>query len=546
MGKNTVDELDATGTANVTDDNNSASSNIVFKNTSAIGTNRNIKDAYSVLLDGQYYNVYYSQSGGTRVTSSEGTGNMTINGPTADRALAAVNKYIATGGVHTGMQNGYVDSSFYGNNYADSRYAIQSSSGEIYNVYCKDGKITKITDSSGNSVTRGSGVGEVTKIVNSYMSSTTTPNDTTNAATPNKIISIDPSVSTTLSGTSIFGKRDLSVDEFYDNDNLSLRQKWGDFESYQEGRLTITGESAADSFEINVDNVYDAVLRLRTMASKYESEQAAFCQKPTLAAEDILDITGNGWVNTFDMYIDVAEKMEELANNLEHAGEMIDNYVTNGGSLNDIKSFMRDSFNLQVDIDSDTPFDAPEGGPSYVPEPDNSNDDNISNVDTDIDTDVDVEPVSDSEPSTMPRITTSIGGAGIGSTLLGMATGAAGVAGAGALIDGDSVLDELGEDTIITPSTIRNSATTSIRKSKKDKVGAAVGVGVAAAAAGAGLYYYSKKAEEEENGEEEINEEDAEKVILQDDNEDGAVEFQYVSGLGNVVELKDAIMNDTL
>ena len=78
------------------------------------------------------------------------------------------------------------------------------------------------------------------------------------------------------------------------------------------------------------------------------------------------------------------------------------------------------------------------------------------------------------------------------------------------------------------------------------KVGAAVGVGVAAAAAGAGLYYYSKKAEEEENGEEEINEEDAEKAILQDDNEDGAVEFQYVSGLGSVVELKDAIMNDTL
>ena len=126
-----------------------------------------------------------------------------------------------------------------------------------------------------------------------------------------------------------------------------------------------------------------------------------------------------------------------------------------------------------------------------------------------------------------------------------MATGAAGVAGAGALIDGDSVLDEL-DDTVVVPSIIRNSPATSIKNSKKDKVGAAVGVGLAAAAAGAGLYYYSKKAEEEENGEEEINEEDTEKAILQDDNEDGAVEFQYVSGLGSVVELKDAIINDTL
>ena len=519
MGANMVNVLDGSGTVQSTTER-SFSSNIVFKNTSAIGNNRNIKDAYSVLIDGQYYNVYYSQDGGTRVTSSVGTGNKTVNGPIAERAIAAANQYIATGGVHTGMQNGYVDSSFPGNDYADSKYVVQSSNGEHYNVYCKDGKITKITDSKGNIPARGSDVGEVTKLVNSYMAST----------------------NTTLSGTSIFGKRGLSEAEFYGDQ--SLVDKWGDFDNYKEGKITI-GDSVADSFEIDVDNVYNAVIKLRAMANDYEEEQKSYCGAILYAAGNIQEITGGG-IMPFKNYRDVSEKMRELANNLEHAGEMIDNYVTNGGTLDDIKNFMRDNFNFQVGIDSDTPFDAPEGGPSYVPEPDNSNDDNISNVDTDIDTDVDVEPVSDSEPSTMPRIATSIGGAGIGSTLLGMATGAAGVAGAGALIDGDSVLDELGEDTIITPSTIRNSATTSIRKSKKDKVGAAVGVGVAAAAAGAGLYYYSKKAEEEENGEEEINEEDAEKAILQDDNEDGAVEFQYVSGLGSVVELKDAIMNDTL
>ena len=533
MGANMVNVLDGSGTvqsnSNVTNEDVSAeiSSNIVFKNTSAIGNNRNIKDAYSVLIDGQYYNVYYNQGGGTRVTSSVGTGNKTVNGPIAERAIAAANQYIATGGVHTGMQNGYVDSSFPGNDYADSKYVVQSSNGEHYNVYCKDGKITKITDSKGNIPTRGSDVGEVTKMVNSYMASAVTSDDTTN---------------TTLSGTSIFGKRGLSETEFYDDQ--SLVDKWGDFDNYKEGKITI-GDSVADSFEIDVDNVYNAVIKLRAMANDYEEEQKSYCDAILYAAGNIQEITGGG-IMPFKNYRDVSEKMRELANNLEHAGEMIDNYVTNGGTLDDIKNFMRDSFNFQVGIDSDTPFDAPEGGPSYVPEPDNSNDDNISNVDTDIDTDVDVEPVSGSEPTTKPSISTSITGAGIGSTLLGMTTGAAGVAGAGALIDGDSVLDELGEDTIITPSTIRNSTAASIRKSKKDKVGAAVGVGVAAAAAGAGLYYYSKKAEEEENGEEEINEEDAEKAILQDDNEDGAVEFQYVSGLGSVVELKDAIMNDTL
>ena len=243
--------------------------------------------------------------------------------------------------------------------------------------------------------------------------------------------------------------------------------------------------------------------------------------------------------------------IDDLRDNLVSVQDALNRYANGDPSgLDCLDNFFNTNFtgnNPETNLNPDwgNYGDDSGAGSGPVPGPDNSNDDDISNVDTDIDTDVDVEPVPDSEPTTKPNISTSITGAGIGSTLLGMATGAAGVAGSGALIDGDSVLDEL-DDTVVVPSTIRNSTAASIRKSKKDKVGAAVGVGVAAAAAGAGLYYYSKKAEEEENGEEEINEEDAEKAILQDDNEDGAVEFQYVSGLGSVVELKDAIMNDTL
>ena len=242
--------------------------------------------------------------------------------------------------------------------------------------------------------------------------------------------------------------------------------------------------------------------------------------------------------------------IDDLRDNLVSVQDALNRYANGDPSgLDCLDNF----FNTNFTGNNPEPNLNPDWGPYAGPSDDYggssaSDEDHASDINTDIDASVDTDTdiaKPDTDTDLASNIPSSIAGAGIGSTLLGMATGAAGVAGSGALIDGDSVLDEL-DDTVVVPSTIRNSTAASIRKSKKDKVGAAVGVGVAAAAAGAGLYYYSKKAEEEENGEEEINEEDAEKAILQDDNEDGAVEFQYVSGLGSVVELKDAIMNDTL
>lgn len=318
----------------------------------------------------------------------------------------------------------------------------------------------------------------------------------------------------------------------------------------QKSNISIDGTN--DSFQIDNVQVDEVCAHLTTISQNMSSDINECVDGFFQAASEFFSTVGGGSVGpTGSPLINVMNAIDDLRDNLVSVQDALNRYANgNPSGLDCLDNFFNTNFtgnNPEPNLNPDwgNYGDDSGAGSGPVPGPDNSNDDDISNVDTDIDTDVDVEPVPDSEPTTKPNISTSITGAGIGSTLLGMATGAAGVAGSGALIDGDSVLDEL-DDTVVVPSTIRNSTAASIRKSKKDKVGAAVGVGVAAAAAGAGLYYYSKKAEEEENGEEEINEEDAEKAILQDDNEDGAVEFQYVSGLGSVVELKDAIMNDTL
>lgn len=323
--------------------------------------------------------------------------------------------------------------------------------------------------------------------------------------------------------------------------------------------VTATPEGTEDSFSVDVELVEEVCSYLDTFANDIFDDSLTATNPFDITMKDFLALCQSGASFPYggnSNYVSIntiSSEIDSLRSDLNTMKDMFVDYAngkTDSLNLDKLGSMLRYNFkpesedeDLNPDWETYGDDSGADSGP--VPGPDNGNDDNISNVDTDIDTDVDVEPVPDSEPTTKPNISTSITGAGIGSTLLGMATGAAGVAGSGALIDGDSVLDEL-DDTVVVPSTIRNSTAASIRKSKKDKVGAAVGVGVAAAAAGAGLYYYSKKAEEEENGEEEINEEDAEKAILQDDNEDGAVEFQYVSGLGSVVELKDAIMNDTL
>ena len=323
--------------------------------------------------------------------------------------------------------------------------------------------------------------------------------------------------------------------------------------------MTATPEGTEDSFSVDVELVEEVCSYLDTFANDIFDDSLTATNPFDITMKDFLALCQSGASFPYggnSNYVSIntiSSEIDSLRSDLNTMKDMFVDYAngkTDSLNLDKLGSMLRYNFkpesedeDLNPDWETYGDDSGADSGP--VPGPDNSNDDNISNVDTDIDTDVDVEPVPDSEPTTKPNISTSITGAGIGGTLLGMATGAAGVAGSGALIDGDSVLDEL-DDTVVVPSIIRNSPATSIKNSKKDKVGAAVGVGLAAAAAGAGLYYYSKKAEEEENGEEEINEEDTEKAILQDDNEDGAVEFQYVSGLGSVVELKDAIMNDTL
>lgn len=317
----------------------------------------------------------------------------------------------------------------------------------------------------------------------------------------------------------------------------------------QKSNISIDGTN--DSFQIDNVQVDEVCAHLTTISQNMSSDINECVDGFFQAASEFFSTVGGGSVGpTGSPLINVMNAIDDLRDNLVSVQDALNRYANGDPSgLDCLDNF----FNTNFTGNNPGPNLNPDWGPYAGPSDDYggssaSDEDHASDINTDIDARVDTDTdiaKPDTDTDLASNIPSSIAGAGIGSTLLGMATGAAGVAGSGALIDGDSVLDEL-DDTVVVPSTIRNSTAASIRKSKKDKVGAAVGVGVAAAAAGAGLYYYSKKAEEEENGEEKINEEDAEKVILQDDNEDGAVEFQYVSGLGSVVELKDAIMNDTL
>ena len=317
----------------------------------------------------------------------------------------------------------------------------------------------------------------------------------------------------------------------------------------QKSNISIDGTN--DSFQIDNVQVDEVCAHLTTISQNMSSDINECVDGFFQAASEFFSTVGGGSVGpTSSPLINVMNAIDDLRDNLVSVQDALNRYANGDPSgLDCLDNF----FNTNFTGNNPEPNLNPDWGPYAGPSDDYggssaSDADHASDINTDIDASVDTDTdiaKPDTDTDLASNIPSSIAGAGIGSTLLGMATGAAGVAGSGALIDGDSVLDEL-DDTVVVPSTIRNSTAASIRKSKKDKVGAAVGVGVAAAAAGAGLYYYSKKAEEEENGEEEINEEDAEKAILQDDNEDGAVEFQYVSGLGSVVELKDAIMNDTL
>ena len=295
------------------------------------------------------------------------------------------------------------------------------------------------------------------------------------------------------------------------------------------------------SLSMNTENVENAIFAVNKISNEIDLDIDNALETYYNVAENFMGKVG-GAMTAKPNIIAVIDELNSLRSDIDKLMQMIVEYSEGKGDGFDT-DWVDETFGTKINTEEVTPPGdyGPYAGPGDYGDPSVSDEDHASDIDTNIDTDIDTDTdiaKPDTDTDLASKIPSSIAGAGIGGTLLGMATGAAGVAGAGALIDGDSVLDEL-DDTVVVPSIIRNSPATSIKNSKKDKVGAAVGVGLAAAAAGAGLYYYSKKAEEEED------KENAEKVVLQDDNEDGAVEFQYTSGLGNVVELKDAILNDT-
>ena len=352
--------------------------------------------------------------------------------------------------------------------------------------------------------------------------------------TQNEFVSVDDL-------NSFHSSRDIVLESEYSRGGLS--SVWGSYSDYKAGHLKTTMPDEM-SFDVDVENVENACAQLTKLSNELSESYDTLLKGYPKVLDSFCTKFEGGCDGQLPKFSKTIISIENLRDDLDSLKEKLMQYAYNGDAtvFGENGSWLSDRFGINpfaANIDGDWGSYGDSGGNSDTVTNPNRDDSDAGDVDTDIDTDVDNKPSTDPSPSTKPSISTSITGAGIGSTLLGMATGAAGVAGAGALIDGDSVLDEL-DDTVIVPSTIRNSSATSIRKSKKDKVGAAVGVGLAAAAAGAGLYYYSKKAEEEED------DKNAEKVVLQDDNEDGAVEFQYTSGLGNVVELKDAILNDTL
>ena len=334
-------------------------------------------------------------------------------------------------------------------------------------------------------------------------------------------------------------RRDVVTEEEYNQNGLD--SVWGSYSKYQEGSLTTTMPNE-ESFDVDVDNVecacsylnklsYELDTTHETLKSNYTRDLDNFCTKFDGSCSDV-----------FPEFTEIVNSLNDLKTDLLDLEKKLLEYARTGDAslFGDNGSWLSEHFGINPFVTST----AGGGGGGYSGVASGTS--TAGDVDTDIDTDVDVKPVTDDKNS----ISTNLIGSGIGSTLLGMTAGAAGVAGSGVLIDGDSVLDEL-DDTVVVPSIIKNRAAASIKKSKKDKVGLAVGVGLAAAAVGGGLYYYSKE-KEEENGEDEIttegeiSDEDVENVITPDDSEDGADEFQYGSGLGNVVELREAILNDDL
>lgn len=326
------------------------------------------------------------------------------------------------------------------------------------------------------------------------------------------------------------------------------------------------------SFEIDNNQVEEVCTHMETISSNASADISECVSNFFQVANDFLAKVGGGNVEQPGYpLINVIDAIDELRGDLASVQEALNSYARGDSSkMDSVEKFLNPDVATKDDSDdSDITEDLnPDFGP-YIPEysndsnpstPDNSQD--TSDVKTDIDTDIDVKPVTPDD-DIISDISASIPGAAIGSTILGMATGAAGVAGAGALIGGDSVLDEINDDTLIVPSIVRNSTANTLKKTKKNTVGVAVGVGLGAAAVGGGLYYYSKKSTASDDNVEEYNgdgiytdsdfvddsnkkDEYAEVGLIEDDNEDGAVEFQYLNGLGNVVELRDAILNDTL
>ena len=317
-----------------------------------------------------------------------------------------------------------------------------------------------------------------------------------------------------------------------------LNSVWGSYDNYKAGHLKTTMPDQM-SFDVDVENVENACAQLTKLSNELLDSYYFLLDGYPDVVDDFCTKFEGSCDGQFPSFSNTITSVKNLRDDLNSLKDKLMEYAYTGDAslFGENGSWLEERFGINPFAPNAGNWGAYGGSDGDSGTVDSDSD--AGDVNTDIDTNVDVNPSTDPSPSTKPDVSTSITGAGIGSTLLGMAAGAAGVAGSGALIDGDSVLDEL-DDTLIVPSTIRNSAATSIRKSKKDKVGVAVGLGLGAAAVGAGLYYYSKKAEDEED------EKNAEEVVLQDDNEDGAVEFQYVSGLGNVVELKDAILNDML
>lgn len=317
----------------------------------------------------------------------------------------------------------------------------------------------------------------------------------------------------------------------------------------------------AESFEINIDNIEDAICRLRNLADEFDEEQREYCGAVNKIG--LVEIVGAD-LDNFNAYESIRDGINDLANNLFFAKQQMEAYARGEASVDDVKGFMSERFGFPNNIvDTDDISDIPDspatpavpggpggggyygGGSGGSSGKKDTSGDKVTSGDNDDKIVIPGGNKEDKNPigSSIAGVGSSVGtGAGVGGSLLGLSslTASEDDIGDGTLIDGDSILDELG-DKMIVPKVIRNTVA-SVTSKNGGKVGAAVGVGLAGALAGGGLYYYSQKEKEDEEKEEETEE----SPLKLEEYEEGAVEGPYSSGLSDVMELKDAIMNDDL